>query len=344
MLSIATFSQFRSFPFAQCVVGWYNAHDDEVGNALCRDLIGGAELEYIQTAEDRAFNERTRSNPATTMSSIAFALSVAVGDAIVWWRACVIWSRNRAVIALAVGAVTAVSATGVAAPTIIATGPGLASWFSKYGVAASGLSLLSNGFTTTLIAYKAWEHRRTLKKTLEGQSVTTQAQRILTLLAESGAAYCVLWIIVLTIQAEASKNASNAVGRALGVGTNFDLFFEGALPMLVAMYPTLVVLLVSIQAQQGTMHFTQQSTSEVLPVAIPLRRISVTSLDHDYDSIAPNSAATSSTDSLRVPSPTLSPRIDGRSSVPESLTLTHSIMGDARLRQFGIDYESPGSS
>lgn len=76
MLSIATFSQFRSFPFAQCVVGWYNAHDNEVGNALCRDLIGGAELEYIQTAEDRAFNERTRSNPATTMSSIAFALSV----------------------------------------------------------------------------------------------------------------------------------------------------------------------------------------------------------------------------------------------------------------------------
>lgn len=110
------------------------------------------------------------------------------------------------------------------------------------------------------------------------------------------------------------------------------------------MYPTLVVLLVSIQAQQGTIHFTQQTTSEVLPVAIPLRRISVTSLDHDYDSIAPNSAATSSTDSLRVPSPTLSPRIDGRSSVPESLTLTHSIMGDARLRQFGIDYESPGSS
>ncbi|EIW51972.1 uncharacterized protein TRAVEDRAFT_85658, partial [Trametes versicolor FP-101664 SS1] len=122
------------------------------------------------------------------------------GDAIVWWRACVIWSRNRAVIALAVGAVTAsisnlyFTGTGVAAPTIIATGPGLASWFSKYGVAASGLSLLSNIFTTTLIAYKAWEHRRIFKDNLDGLSVTTQAQRILTLLAESGVAYCILWV------------------------------------------------------------------------------------------------------------------------------------------------------
>lgn len=106
------------------------------------------------------------------------------------------------------------------------------------------------------------------------------------------------------------------------------------------MYPTLVVLLVSIQAQQGVVHFTQQSTSEVLPVAIALRRISVTTLD-DHNSVG---AASVSTDSLPVPSPTFSPRLHERTSVRKSLTLTNSIMGDARLRQFGIDYESPGSS
>lgn len=114
------------------------------------------------------------------------------------------------------------------------------------------------------------EHRRIFKKSLAGQSVATQAQRILTLLAESGAAYCVLWVcgnisfqifsaclanqheqvavtqrlylpwilfrlqvIVLSLQAYASKNRSDGRGMALSVGSDFDRFFEGALPMFV---------------------------------------------------------------------------------------------------------------
>lgn len=74
-LEISNLFDHDTTGFIQCMLADFSdglARQD----ALCRSLIPAAALEKTMAAVERGYDETSRSNPATTMSSIAFALSV----------------------------------------------------------------------------------------------------------------------------------------------------------------------------------------------------------------------------------------------------------------------------
>ncbi|PIL28066.1 hypothetical protein GSI_09819 [Ganoderma sinense ZZ0214-1] len=68
------------------------------------------------------------------------------------------------------------------------------------GLAACVLSLSTNALATLLVACKAWQLRRRLRRYLGMGSRISQVQKLLSLLIESGAVYCALLAVLLTFQ------------------------------------------------------------------------------------------------------------------------------------------------
>ncbi|TBU54583.1 hypothetical protein BD310DRAFT_827659, partial [Dichomitus squalens] len=143
------------------------------------------------------------------------------GDAIVCWRACVLWQGNRAIVftltplALALGMVDTVfrcmpSARGT--PDRHAIGSVYAGL--TYGVAAFVLSFSTNLLATLLVGYRAWyepighelgnadvrsmrisrKARHEFRKYIVVGPRRSQMEKVLALLIESGAVYCTFWV------------------------------------------------------------------------------------------------------------------------------------------------------
>ncbi|TFK81879.1 hypothetical protein K466DRAFT_501367, partial [Polyporus arcularius HHB13444] len=125
------------------------------------------------------------------------------GDSIVWWRAWVLWPDNRVIRSIcAIVILLTTTQAAAAGNTIPAPQLGLGSVATRgtmfsgdaWGIAAGLSSFLTNAVATSLIAYRAWEHRRVVMSYLRGQSRRTQVERTLALLVESGLLYCALWV------------------------------------------------------------------------------------------------------------------------------------------------------
>ncbi|KAH9850508.1 hypothetical protein C2E23DRAFT_314633 [Lenzites betulinus] len=135
-----------------------------------------------------------------------------------------------------------------------------------YGTAATVLSLTTNLVTTCLIGYKAWQHKQFIKHTLKGLSCRTQVQRIMAVLVESGAIYCIIWLLVLGYEifqyatpiASAHSVPSEAATR---FSNGYGYFLSGCLNPLIGMYPTLVILLVALRKSPSDTVFSFQDSS-----------------------------------------------------------------------------------
>ncbi|KAL5504111.1 hypothetical protein ACEPAH_8184 [Sanghuangporus vaninii] len=98
------------------------------------------------------------------------------------------------------------------------------------------LSLLANVFATSISAYRAWQHRQSIRETLsEERDTSTKVEKILSLLVESGLMYCVSGIMVLI-----------ASVIRLPFGTLGD-FYTPVHVQVAGIYPTVVLVLVSQQ-------------------------------------------------------------------------------------------------
>lgn len=94
-----------------------------------------------------------------------------------------------------------------------ATGTGNLYEGVSYGIAATALSLGTNLFATATVAFKAWyaplkNHtssametdlfcrvsRRVLKRYVVAGTTASQVEKVLSLLVESGALYCAIWV------------------------------------------------------------------------------------------------------------------------------------------------------
>ncbi|KAI0690136.1 hypothetical protein C8T65DRAFT_730903 [Cerioporus squamosus] len=195
----------------------------------------------------------------------ALTINVTIGDSIVWWRALVLWPDNRVVRWLCVMMILLTSVTGVLDTVVVCVRvaqeddwatPGSVfklpdgdqiiegSMFSgsAYGVLAGLSSLLTNIAATSLIAYRAWEHRRIIMSHLKGFSPRTQVERTLALLVESGLLYCAIWVLMvvcevihLPLGAEESAFADR-----------FRYVMNGCLVPMIGMYPTLMIIVCAL--------------------------------------------------------------------------------------------------
>ncbi|KAM5538841.1 hypothetical protein V8D89_007563 [Ganoderma adspersum] len=211
------------------------------------------------------------------MATVALGANIVLGDAIVWWRACLIW-RHKAV--YWTGPILVVLTLGLAAIGSALNHPGTlmsvyfifgADAFSTAGVA---LSLATNLAATALIAYKAWFHRRRLKRYLGGDNTQTRVMKVLVLLVESGSVYTTILILVIILQVQ-----EHATNSDPGI-----YFLYGCLVPLVAMYPTVIIVLTAANSsplEHGLSQISADSDESgpsgrwrerVPPIAVRLRR------------------------------------------------------------------------
>ncbi|KAM5540170.1 hypothetical protein V8D89_006310 [Ganoderma adspersum] len=90
-----------------------------------------------------------------------------------------------------------------------------------------------------------WQSRRFLKRYVVTGPMVSQMQKVFSLLVESGMIYCALWGVVLAWQAGEYK------GNVWESGDNsfwnvFNVIMNGALVPLIAIYPTVIIVVVAL--------------------------------------------------------------------------------------------------
>ncbi|PIL30648.1 hypothetical protein GSI_07350 [Ganoderma sinense ZZ0214-1] len=185
-------------------------------------------------------------NQQDWMLTIALGVNFVIGDAIVWWRACVIWQHKvvNCVGPLLILAAICCAITGmVSAPESIPNGYDLNMLIGANSKVALVLSFATNVLATCLIGYKTWEHRRLLKQHFAEGRTTSRVLKALALLTESGCIYCTILTVFLVYQADPTSLA--------GPNYNFETisndFEYGCLVPVVAIYPATIIAIVALK-------------------------------------------------------------------------------------------------
>lgn len=193
-----------------------------------------------------AFEDAVRKQ--TSMAVIALSVNCIIGDAIVWWRVCVIW-RNKAVycIGLLLVILTLVlGSIGYHELRIVpTTGVALLATNNAFIKATTIVSLATNALATVLIAYKAWEHRQLVKKLFSAAGTKSRVLNALALLVESGSIYCAFVTFVVFYQTNPVPSQGSA-GLIVAVRVAM-CFLYGCLVPLMAIYPTIIIVLVALK-------------------------------------------------------------------------------------------------
>ncbi|KAL0566803.1 hypothetical protein V5O48_015199 [Marasmius crinis-equi] len=184
---------------------------------------------------------RMRFTVLSLMQEVMFLIEVVIGDFVVVWRAWVLWSENRkiplpSVLLLLCSAVSMLSFLGcfihydwplIVPPTCTAL-----------NVSTYVLSMATNVAGTAAIGYKAWVHRCFLKK-YHFAAGNHRVLKALVLLMESGMVYTLLWVLQLI-------NFVPSVGDSYPGQLTQEVFTSISV-QLVAIYPTMVIILVYLQ-------------------------------------------------------------------------------------------------
>ncbi|EIM92383.1 uncharacterized protein STEHIDRAFT_164673 [Stereum hirsutum FP-91666 SS1] len=128
-------------------------------------------------------------------------------DAVVVWRCWLLWGRRWRILIvpfvlfLGTIATTAVALTfDLEALAFYTSYPDQARKLYRVSVSDMvlwGLTLATNMWATSLVAYKAWRYRRSVRAFLGTGNRKTQVERLMALLVESGALYCFIWVMFL---------------------------------------------------------------------------------------------------------------------------------------------------
>ncbi|TBU53347.1 hypothetical protein BD310DRAFT_830322, partial [Dichomitus squalens] len=105
-----------------------------------------------------------------------------LGDAIVWWRVCVICGGHRSIYMVGFFLLAATCGIGIL--------------IFRFQLAATVVSVALNAIATSLIGLKAWseKYRRTMRSHLSGASYRTRVGKVMALLVESGVIYIIIWV------------------------------------------------------------------------------------------------------------------------------------------------------
>ncbi|KAL1748704.1 hypothetical protein HDZ31DRAFT_29141 [Schizophyllum fasciatum] len=158
-----------------------------------------------------------------------------VSDAIVVWRAWVLWPDSRiakglltlclggSLVGVIVECVWSVQDLTVGEPavrTLMMTVPLLA----------------TNIVATALVGVQVWIYRRDIKSSFGPATKTTRVERVLVLLVESGLVYCLIWAVYLVINITEGPDTLAVYG-----------VISAAYHTIAGIYPTFIVLVVAMQ-------------------------------------------------------------------------------------------------
>ncbi|KAH8833979.1 hypothetical protein DL96DRAFT_1810342 [Flagelloscypha sp. PMI_526] len=177
---------------------------------------------------------------SSKISAFAPSVNFALGDTIVVWRAYVLWPNSRAFrfIIAALLLVTTMFAIIYYALTVQATLVISRSLIGSLGGVRYSLSLLLNVVATSAMGVKTWKHRQEVKHVMNGSS-RSFISKVLLLLTECGALFCLSQLIVAILQGTTTKyartNPTHPAYIATVVMIELCVAFAG-------MYPSIVVI------------------------------------------------------------------------------------------------------
>ncbi|KAJ7589523.1 hypothetical protein C8J56DRAFT_889067 [Mycena floridula] len=218
--------------------------------------------------------------------NIFLRLNYLISDSIVVWRAWILWTNH-------------VWVHGLLSLCLIGS---LEVLFGKAKAAGSTQSLiltlplfLTNFIATVLMECKVWQYRVEIKRNLEIGKKTTKVEKILILLTESGAIYCMLWMSyylkkmihtsflcfkIVTLVINATKPGDSLA----------SITVTALLPELTILYPTIMILLVALEKVNLESTVTAPPFSQSIQFASIHRLTTGTGSD-----VVPNSTNTNTT-------------------------------------------------
>lgn len=179
----------------------------------------------------------TIQNNETIATTVFQRLAYFISDAIVAWRAWILWDRNifvkMVIVVCLLGTITATFVQGgLAVHEQIHPSGGINVGSGTRTLLFTLPLLLTNLCTTTLIGMKIWEYRRNIMNHLSGSK--TRVHSILLILLESSALYCICWILALLA----------VLGNVMGPMAIAVIM--GSMPYVTSIYPVVVVILVTL--------------------------------------------------------------------------------------------------
>ncbi|KAL1759407.1 hypothetical protein FB107DRAFT_204911 [Schizophyllum commune] len=169
---------------------------------------------------------------------ILLALDLLVCDAIVVWRAWVMWQESR-VVKVILSLCMVGSVVGVVAHLIWYAVAYLDSEAPTLSLLMVTIPLLlTNLVATILVGLQVWYYRRNVKSIASPWRKRTRIGKILVLLLESGFVYCLLWIASIALEVDGTSDDARA---------DYYMAASNAYQSFAGIYPTLIVIIVAVQ-------------------------------------------------------------------------------------------------
>ncbi|KAL1748770.1 hypothetical protein HDZ31DRAFT_5510, partial [Schizophyllum fasciatum] len=160
-----------------------------------------------------------------------------MSDAIIAWRAWVLWPDSRLVKGTLILCMVG-SAAGVTIDCVWSAQDVMGEHVVELRALLVTMPLLlTNVVSTTLVGVKVWYYRHEIKDAVGPWRKTSRVEKVLVLLLESGCVYCMIWIVRLTIDLVAGTRHIVHGYRIIG----------GTYHSIAAIYPTLIVIVVAMQ-------------------------------------------------------------------------------------------------
>ncbi|KAI0280213.1 hypothetical protein BGY98DRAFT_350386 [Russula aff. rugulosa BPL654] len=183
--------------------------------------------------------------PVATAQIILQGINTILGDSIVIWRAYVVWGRRLSVVIVPIVLLVGVgfsSFAGAFAHSRAFYEPKYATAFEKTMIALPSLTLATNVVATCLVLSRIFALHIMVRRaerldrlsSLIGQG-GTRYRRLLKMLIESGGMYCLTWLILLCL---------------IITGSMAEHVFLAIIGQLTGIYPTLIIVLVSLNLAQ----------------------------------------------------------------------------------------------
>ncbi|KAJ7224712.1 hypothetical protein GGX14DRAFT_426551 [Mycena pura] len=207
-------------------------------------------------------------NSFATQQIALYMFNMVVADGVVLWRAWVLYPRALWIVSIP------------CIMLVLTSGFGVLNVFCVYAINVHQLpdlpsgsrvcpsnlpwsfSLATNVACTILIGYRAWQHRRTMKSLdIVERRRGISADKVLSILVESGLIYCFLWLTQIYNFLKFGPTSRN------NAGIYIYWLIDGIGNQISGMYPTLIIVIVNFKQTiwetdiVSTIQFAGQSKS-----------------------------------------------------------------------------------
>ncbi|TRM65106.1 hypothetical protein BD626DRAFT_240865 [Schizophyllum amplum] len=180
---------------------------------------------------------------------VSTCVNLFLNDALVVWRAYVIWPNSRLARGLLLACVIC-SLVAVIFECVRYLNSSLRA-APFYALVVDVTLPATNIVATTLVGIRVWMFRRSISESLKPSSKCSRVGGILMILLESGLAYCAIWVVGAIIQ------RSSAVSNTIKIICNNSVF------LLAAIYPTFLVVVLTVHEQTTTLSAMRSQQSGI---------------------------------------------------------------------------------